>query len=79
MAILTIPCFIYFYNYNALIFDPNSLTTREWRERQQRVIAERDADSEHRRLEAVARAREAIDKFYDEYNERKQRNFDENR
>ncbi|RUS24222.1 clathrin light chain, partial [Jimgerdemannia flammicorona] len=51
----------------------------EWRERQQRVIAERDADSEQRRLETVARAREAIDKFYDEYNEKKQKNIEENR
>ncbi|RUS24156.1 clathrin light chain, partial [Jimgerdemannia flammicorona] len=47
----------------------------EWRERQRRDCRARRG-SEQRRLETVVRAREAID---DEYNEKKQKNIEENR
>ncbi|CAG8576960.1 3178_t:CDS:2 [Ambispora gerdemannii] len=44
---------------------------REWRERQQELIAERDDASEQKKQETVKQAHDEIDKFYSEYNEKK--------
>lgn len=43
------------------------------------MIAERDAISEQKKQETINRAREDIDKFYEEYNDKKQKAIEENR
>ncbi|CAI2172923.1 163_t:CDS:2 [Funneliformis geosporum] len=44
---------------------------RQWREQQKEIIAQRDETSEAKKRETLSIARDAIDKFYEEYNERK--------
>lgn len=51
----------------------------QWREKQKEVIAERDAESEKKKEETIKQAREDIDKFYEEYNDKKQKSIEENR
>jgi hypothetical protein len=51
----------------------------QWREKQKEVIAERDAESEKKKEETIKHAREDIDKFYEEYNDKKQKSIEENR
>lgn len=51
----------------------------QWREKQKEVIAERDAISEQKKEEIIKQAREDIDKFYEEYNDKKQKAIEENR
>ncbi|CAG8780768.1 17608_t:CDS:2 [Cetraspora pellucida] len=46
---------------------------RQWKERQREIIAKRDEESEVKRRETIAIARDAIDRFYEEYNEKKAR------
>ncbi|KAJ2451577.1 Clathrin light chain [Coemansia sp. RSA 2336] len=52
---------------------------QDWSNKQQEIIQERDRASESKHGEIVREAREAIDKFYEEYNERKDRAVEENR
>jgi len=52
---------------------------RLWRERQAQLIEERDAESERKTEETRQKAREAIDKFYEDYNEKKQKAIEANR
>jgi hypothetical protein len=52
---------------------------REWREKQAEEIARRDAASKATRQETIARAEQSIDKFYEEYNGRKERTIRENK
>ncbi|KAI9479664.1 Clathrin light chain [Coemansia sp. RSA 990] len=52
---------------------------QDWSNKQQEIILERDRASESRHAEIVKEAREAIDKFYEEYNERKDKAIEENR
>ena len=52
---------------------------REWREKQNEIIAERDEAAKRRHEETIKKAREDIDKFYDDYNEKKEKNSKENR
>ncbi|KAJ1677819.1 Clathrin light chain, partial [Spiromyces aspiralis] len=51
----------------------------EWREKQQAIIAERDEGARKRHDETVEKARQEIDKFYDEYNEKRDKRVQENR
>lgn len=51
----------------------------QWREKQKELIAQRDAESEAKKQETIQRAREEIDRFYEEYNEKKQKAIEENR
>lgn len=57
----------------------NGIQTSQWREKQKEVIAERDAESEKRKQETINQAREDIDKFYEEYNDKKQKAIEEHR
>ncbi|KAI8319898.1 hypothetical protein GQ54DRAFT_329451 [Martensiomyces pterosporus] len=52
---------------------------QEWQAKQRDVIEERDRVSEERHEVMVKEAREAIDKFYEEYNEKKDKAIEENR
>ncbi|RIA78955.1 clathrin light chain [Glomus cerebriforme] len=52
---------------------------RQWRERQREIIAQRDETSEAKKRETLSIARDAIDKFYEEYNEKKARTQKQNK
>ncbi|ORX90313.1 hypothetical protein K493DRAFT_409933 [Basidiobolus meristosporus CBS 931.73] len=59
--------------------EPDSEFIKEWREKQNAVIAERDEVAETKHLETKEEARKAIDDFYEDYNAKKERNFERNR
>ncbi|KAI8647167.1 clathrin light chain [Parasitella parasitica] len=65
--------------HKAMLPEEEPETVRQWREKQKEVIAERDAESARKKEEIVKHAREDIDKFYEEYNDRKQKSIEENR
>lgn len=52
---------------------------RQWRENQKQVIAKRDEEENAKKQEVLTRAREDIDKFYEDYNDKKQKAIEENR
>ncbi|CAO3665868.1 unnamed protein product [Umbelopsis ramanniana] len=52
---------------------------KQWREKQKELIAERDAESEEKKHQIVQKAREAIDEFYEDYNDKRQKAIDLNR
>lgn len=52
---------------------------REWRQRFADAVAERDRKSEQKHKEQVEAAKQAIDKFYEDYNVKKQKAVKENR
>ncbi|CAO3687690.1 unnamed protein product [Umbelopsis vinacea] len=52
---------------------------RQWREKQKELVAERDAESEEKKHEIVQKARQAIDEFYEDYNDKKQKAIELNR
>ncbi|CAG8665576.1 12708_t:CDS:2 [Funneliformis mosseae] len=52
---------------------------RQWREQQREIIAQRDETSEAKKRETLSIARDAIDKFYEEYNEKKGRTHEQNK
>ncbi|GES85270.1 clathrin light chain [Rhizophagus clarus] len=52
---------------------------RQWKERQREIIAQRDEASETKKRETLSIARDAIDKFYEEYNEKKARTHEQNK
>ncbi|KAK4520077.1 Ribosome-releasing factor 2, mitochondrial [Mucor velutinosus] len=65
--------------HKAMLPEEEPETVRQWREKQKEVIAERDAESEKKKEETIKQAREDIDKFYEEYNDKKQKAIEENR
>ncbi|GAA5816354.1 hypothetical protein MFLAVUS_009882 [Mucor flavus] len=65
--------------HKAMLPEEEPETVRQWREKQKEVIAERDAISEEKKQETINRAREDIDRFYEEYNDKKQKAIEENR
>ncbi|KAI7864951.1 clathrin light chain [Mucor mucedo] len=65
--------------HKAMLPDAEPDVVRQWREKQAEVIAQRDRQEAERKAEVINRAREDIDKFYEEYNDRKQRAIEENR
>ncbi|KAJ2608434.1 Clathrin light chain [Coemansia sp. RSA 1365] len=52
---------------------------QEWQSKQREVIAERDSIAEEKHKDIVNEARNAIDKFYEEYNRKKDEAIEENR
>ncbi|PIA17202.1 hypothetical protein COEREDRAFT_7566 [Coemansia reversa NRRL 1564] len=52
---------------------------QEWQSKQRQVIAERDRIAEEKHKDIVEEARNAIDKFYEEYNKKKDEAIEENR
>ncbi|GAA5974124.1 hypothetical protein JCM11641_003449 [Rhodosporidiobolus odoratus] len=52
---------------------------RSWREKQAEEIARREEEAAHKKEETVAKARNAIDNFYKEYNERKEKDIAKNK
>ncbi|KAF8951267.1 hypothetical protein BGZ46_004084 [Entomortierella lignicola] len=52
---------------------------KEWREKQAAIIAEKDERSEAKRQETIGSAHEAIDRFYEDYNQKKAKLLAENR
>ncbi|KAF8937198.1 clathrin light chain-domain-containing protein [Dissophora ornata] len=52
---------------------------KEWREKQATIIAEKDDKSETKRQETIGAAHEAIDRFYEDYNQKKAKSIAENR
>ncbi|CAE6338154.1 unnamed protein product, partial [Rhizoctonia solani] len=59
--------------------EPEPEVVRQWREHQAEKIAQRDGESEKKRGETIARAKREIDKFYEEYNAKKERAIRENK
>ncbi|KAK9696774.1 Clathrin light chain [Basidiobolus ranarum] len=59
--------------------EPDSEFIKEWREKQHAVVSERDEAAEVKHLETKEEARKAIDDFYEDYNSKKERNFERNR
>ncbi|KAJ1304962.1 hypothetical protein OPQ81_006094 [Rhizoctonia solani] len=68
-------------NYSAFMQpeEPEPEVVRQWREHQAEKIAQRDEESKRKRAEAIARAEKDIDKFYEEYNAKKERTIRENK
>ncbi|KAG8736200.1 hypothetical protein FRC10_009575 [Ceratobasidium sp. 414] len=68
-------------NYAAFIQqeEPEPEIVRQWREHQAEKIAERDEESKAKRAETIAKAERDIDKFYEEYNAKKERQIRENK
>ncbi|CAE6512266.1 unnamed protein product [Rhizoctonia solani] len=68
-------------NYSAFTQpeEPEPEVVRQWREHQAEKIAQRDEESKKKRAETVARAEKEIDKFYEEYNAKKERTIRENK
>ncbi|KAF9186746.1 hypothetical protein BGZ51_001771 [Haplosporangium sp. Z 767] len=52
---------------------------KEWREKQSAIVAEKDDRSEAKRQETIGAAHEAIDRFYEDYNQKKAKSITENR
>lgn len=52
---------------------------RKWREAQKDAIAKRDAEAERKKAEAISKAEQDIDKFYAEYNAKKEKNIAANK
>ncbi|KAF9993794.1 hypothetical protein BGZ80_001855 [Entomortierella chlamydospora] len=52
---------------------------KEWREKQAVIVAEKDERSEVKRQETIGAAHEAIDRFYEDYNQKKAKLLAENR
>ncbi|KAG0017809.1 hypothetical protein BGZ81_010522 [Podila clonocystis] len=52
---------------------------REWRDKQAAIVEEKDARSEVKRQETIGAAHEAIDRFYEDYNQKKSKSIAENR
>ncbi|RHZ53033.1 hypothetical protein Glove_452g20 [Diversispora epigaea] len=67
------------YENNFQNFDEEPEVIRQWKERQGELISKRDKESEVKKQETIAKAREAIDKFYEEYNEMKARTHEANK
>ncbi|THH13778.1 hypothetical protein EW146_g6474 [Bondarzewia mesenterica] len=64
---------------NQQIDDEEPEVIREWRERQAEEIRARDETSKAKRQETISKAERAIDQFYEEYNQKKERNIRENK
>ncbi|CAG8705249.1 3975_t:CDS:2 [Acaulospora morrowiae] len=60
-------------------FEEEPEAIRQWKERQREIISRRDQESESKRKETILIAQEAIDKFYEEYNEKKARAHNANK
>ncbi|KAG0294285.1 hypothetical protein BGZ98_001831 [Dissophora globulifera] len=52
---------------------------KEWREKQTVIVADKDEKSEAKRQETIGAAHEAIDRFYEDYNQKKAKSIAENR
>ncbi|KAI8372188.1 clathrin light chain [Blakeslea trispora] len=65
--------------HKALLPEEEPETVRQWREKQAEIIAQRDAEAEAKKEEKIKNAREEIDKFYEDYNDKKQKAIEENR
>ncbi|ORZ06869.1 clathrin light chain [Absidia repens] len=65
--------------HKAMLPDEEPAVVRQWREKQQELIAQRDEEAENKKQETIQKAREDIDRFYEEYNEKKQKSIEENR
>ncbi|KAJ2156860.1 Clathrin light chain [Coemansia sp. RSA 552] len=60
-------------------FPGESAFQKEWVTKQREAVEERDRASQAKHDEVLEEARAAIDKFYEEYNERKDKMLEENR
>lgn len=58
---------------------PDRARNRDWREKQQAEIQERDKASKARREETIAKAERSIDEFYENYAKKKERNIRDNK
>ncbi|KAI8876139.1 hypothetical protein K501DRAFT_289043 [Backusella circina FSU 941] len=65
--------------HKAMMPEEEPETVRLWREKQEETIKKRDQDAEQKKQDTIQRAREDIDKFYEEYNDKKQKIIEENR
>ncbi|KAI8090020.1 Sodium/hydrogen exchanger family-domain-containing protein [Halteromyces radiatus] len=63
----------------AMLPDEEPETVRQWREKQNEILAERDQQAEKKRQEIIQQAHTDIDRFYEEYNEKKQQSIERNR
>ena len=60
-------------------YPPDRAPNRDWREKQQVEIQERDKASKARREETIAKAERSIDEFYENYAKKKERNIRDNK
>ncbi|KAJ1790151.1 Clathrin light chain [Coemansia sp. RSA 2399] len=51
----------------------------EWQTKQRGIIEDRDRQSEEKHVAIVEEAKQSIDKFYEEYNEKKEKAIEQNR
>ncbi|KAI7869946.1 clathrin light chain [Spinellus fusiger] len=65
--------------HRAMLPEEEPETVRQWKEKQKEVIAARDEEAEKIKQETIRQAREDIDKFYEDYNDKKQKAIEENR
>ncbi|KAI8642480.1 clathrin light chain [Parasitella parasitica] len=65
--------------HNAMLPDEEPDVVRQWREKQKQLISKRDEEESHKKQEVFNKAREDIDKFYENYNDKKQKAIEENR
>ncbi|CAO3614766.1 unnamed protein product [Cunninghamella echinulata] len=59
--------------------DEEPEVVRQWRQKREELIAQRDKEAADKKEETIQKAREDIDRFYEEYNEKKQKSIEENR
>ncbi|KAI7880003.1 hypothetical protein K492DRAFT_147744 [Lichtheimia hyalospora FSU 10163] len=65
--------------HKAMLPEEEPEVVRQWREKQKELIKQRDDEAEEKKEETIKKAREDIDRFYEEYNEKKQRAIENNR
>ncbi|KAI9306421.1 clathrin light chain [Cunninghamella echinulata] len=65
--------------HKAMLPDEEPEVVRQWRQKREELIAQRDKEAADKKEETIQKAREDIDRFYEEYNEKKQKSIEENR
>ncbi|EPB86626.1 hypothetical protein HMPREF1544_06602 [Mucor circinelloides 1006PhL] len=65
--------------HKAMLPEEEPDVVRQWRENQKQVIAKRDEEESAKKEQILNKAREDIDKFYEDYNDKKQKAIEENR
>ncbi|PWN42947.1 hypothetical protein IE81DRAFT_322870 [Ceraceosorus guamensis] len=65
--------------YSHLNNAEESEAVKQWRTRQADDIAKRDAEAERKKSETISKAEQDIDKFYEEYNAKKEKSIKQNK
>ncbi|KAJ3129892.1 hypothetical protein HK098_007646 [Nowakowskiella sp. JEL0407] len=62
-----------------IVPEPEPESIRKWKEEFQNIIAERDAKSEEKHQKIIAEAKDALERFYADYNDKKSKGIAKNR